>query len=894
MSVINSILKMVGMYISPEDENTIKQELAKFWAAAGYDKSRYISYTEREKIKAPLYEPINVIKSIRVPKSNACYSEVKEALSYFENLDDLVDADNEAYIQKEIINANQLLSNIDGKSLDEQQRKVVVSDDERTLVLAGAGSGKTLTIAGKVKYLCDIKGITPEDILLISFTAKSAQELTDRINKKLGVNVEACTFHKLGLNIISRVNNAKPEIIDKLDTFLQDYFKHNLVKHAGRAADIVNFFAYYLTVPLDLANYDNVVDINADQKNYELESLKSRYNQERWIQKQADEGKRKQTSLKREQMKSMEEVMLANYLFLHGVEYIYEEKYPYSTATAEYGVYHPDFYLPEYDIYIEHFGITEDYRLPWLDQEGEQKYLEGIKWKRNLHKEHNTKLLETYSYMVSKGTFFIELEKMLKNNGVKFNIPPFEDIYKVCYENRDDILVREFVNLCSSFITLFKSRGYVAKDLDLLFKENKKGIFSMPWLSDSYVRDREALFKKIISPIIEEYSEFLEARGAIDFTDMINKATVLVPQDKGVDRYKYIIIDEYQDISKARFKLIKAIIDKTGAKLLCVGDDWQSIYRFAGSDLSLFTDFEKYLGKSLILKIEKTYRNSQQLIDAAESFVMKNPRQMKKKLSSGKSLKEPIKFVLYNHSPKQELRAVMAAIIKDNPDKSIMLLGRISNDERILEESGLFARGRNGNLIYKPSPSTPVQFSTVHKSKGLEADNVVIINFKNALLGFPNKISDDPLLEKVLDVPDAYMFAEERRLLYVALTRTKNNVYILVERDKPSEFFQEFKGHPSVKSYVSTNEGGEEARFCPKCKTGVLVVRRNPKDGHNFLGCSNYPQCDYTFHKLEQSKGVICPRCGAAMIKRKGKYGEFYGCSNYPKCKETKKIDDGR
>ena len=892
MSIKDKILNYLGMYISPEDEGKIKQALSDFWGAAKYDKSEYITYSDRDRIKKAIEQPVKIIKSIRVPKNNACYSEVKKAREYADTLDSILDDDNNEYIKRESIKADQLLSNIDGKSLDTQQRKVVVSDEDRTLVLAGAGSGKTLTIAGKVKYLCDIKGVIPENILLISFTQKSAQELTERINNKLGVNVEACTFHKLGLNIISRVNNAKPEIIDKLDTFIQDYLKNSLSAHSGRAADIVNFFAYYLTVPVDLANYQTAVDMYNDQKSYELESLKSRYNQEKWVKGKADYGKQKRISLKQEQLKSMEEVMLANFLFLHGVEYEYEVKYPYSVATAEYGVYHPDFYLPDYDIYIEHFGITEDYRLPWLDEEGEKKYLEGIEWKRKLHKENHTKLLETYSYMVSKGTFLNELENLLRVNGVKFNPPAFEDIFKVCYEDRNDIYMREFVSLCSSFITLFKSKGYGIGDLDGLFKKGKSGIFSMPWLSDRYIYDREKLFKKIITPIFQEYSDYLKSRGAIDFTDMINNATALVPRDKGVDKYEYIIIDEFQDISKARFNLIKAIIDKTGAKLLCVGDDWQSIYRFAGSDLSLFTDFEKNLGKSLILKIEKTYRNSQQLIDVAEHFVMKNPRQMKKQLSSDKSLAIPVKLMLYSYTPKQEIRAIMDAIIKDNPAKSIMILGRISYDEHILEESGLFGVGRGGRLIYKSSPDTPIQFCTVHKSKGLEADNVIIINFKNALLGFPNKISDDPVLEKVLDVPDAYMYAEERRLFYVALTRTRNNVYILVEQQKPSEFFQELKNYPSVKVYTSAKAGGDTARFCPKCKTGVLVVRRNSKDGHNFMGCSNYPQCDYTYHKVEKSYGVICPNCGVAMVRRKGKYGEFYGCSNYPKCKYIKKLED--
>ena len=889
MFIINFILKLLGWYISPEDEATVKEALSTFWSATKMDKTDYISYSMRDLINAAISKPIENLSTIYVPKRKAYYDEVQQALENAEKLDCLIDAANEEYIKNELDRSNHLLSNIDGKSLDRQQRNVVVSGEDYTLVLAGAGSGKTLTIAGKVKYLCDMKGIEPNKILLISFTTKAAQELTERINKKLGIDVKACTFHKLGLDIISSVNNVKPEVIDKLDDFVKDYFLNSLPQHPERTVDLIRFFSFFLTMPIDLTQYSNIGDAYAAQKTAEFESLKSRYNQRRWIHQQAQSQMKHRTSLKHELMKSIEEVMLANFLFLNGVEYEYEKKYPYSEPSPNYGVYHPDFYLPQYDIYIEHFGITEDCRVPWLDAQNEKKYLDGIKWKRHIHSRHHTKLLETYSFMVSKGTFLNELDRMLRANGVRYNPPSFENIYKTCYVDKEDYQLKEFIKLCCSFITLFKSKGYSSNDLDTVFSAKTKRILSMPWLYEDYIRARETLFKRIIAPILREYERYLNGQDAIDFSDMINIATKLVPIDKDIDDYKYIIIDEYQDISKARFNLIKAIIDKTGAKLLCVGDDWQSIYRFAGSDVALFTDFEKYLGRSLILKIEQTYRNSQQLIDVAESFVMKNPRQLKKKLSSSKSMDVPIRFFCYTGNPANEIKAIMDSIIQDGDKKTVMFLGRTSYDEQLLTESGLFSTIGNDTLRYNESPQTPVRFLTVHKSKGLEADNVVILNFKNALLGFPNKISDDPILEKVLDEPDEFRFAEERRLLYVALTRTRNRGYLLVEQTRPSEFLQEFEKLRSVKIYDRINTG-EKAKRCPICKTGVLVVRHNAKTGSPFIGCSNYPQCQYSSPILDDAPSVICPKCGAPMVKRKGRYGEFYGCTNFPNCRQTRNI----
>ncbi len=846
-SIINFFLKLFGLYISPEDEKAVQVALDKIASIMNVGKNEYIPFSVRDAIKEDIQKPLEVLKRIYIPKRNDYYEDVQYVLSSIdsvETVDTLIKESNEKFIEKEIEKTRALLDDIDGKALDRQQREVVVADEDRTLVAAGAGSGKTLTISGKVKYLCDVKGISPSDILLISFTKKSAQEITERINSKLGIGVSACTFHKLGLDIIARVNQSRPLVLDSLEDFVKGYFAKNLLHHTQRMTNVIQFFSYYLNIPMDFTKFNVLGDAYASQKTAEFESLKSKYNQALWVQRQTDTRLSEKTSLKQERMKSLEEVMLANFLFLHGVNYEYEKKYPHTSGIASKRGYYPDFYLPDYDIYIEHFGVTEDFRAPWLDFDAENKYLAGIQWKRSVHKKNKTVLLETYSYMVSRGTFFDELDKMLSQYGVRYNLPSFDDIYTTCYVNKEDRQIKEFIKLCCSFISLFKSKGYSVKDLGSLFLANPKNIASRPWLDKRYIYKRESLFKEIIAPVLKDYSDYLKSQDAVDFSDMINLATALVPRDSGVNHYKYIIIDEYQDVSKARFNLIKAIIEKTHAKLLCVGDDWQSIYRFAGSDVSLFTGFDKYLGEYRSQKIEKTYRNSQQLIDAAQSFILKNPKQMKKNLSSPKSLDTPIRFYYYANGLANTLRVILSEINREGHDGSIMFLGRTSHDEEILLESGLFYKVGADQLVFKDYPKLNVQFFTAHKSKGLEADSVIIVNFKNSLLGFPNKISDDPILEKVLDVPDEFLYAEERRLFYVALTRTRNRVYVLVQQDKPSEFLQEFKGHPSVQINDCLNSD-EKPEPCTECKTGVLVARKSFKTGKKFFGCSNYPQCQY-------------------------------------------------
>lgn len=341
---------------------------------------------------------------------------------------------------------------------------------------------------------------------------------------------------------------------------------------------------------------------------------------------------------------------------------------------------------------------------------------------------------------------------------------------------------------------------------------------------------------------------------------------------------------------------MKAILDQTHAKLLCVGDDWQSIYRFAGSDISLFTDFNKYYsGKTSIMKLERTYRNSQELINVAGAFIQMNPRQMQKNLVSSKHLNHPITFWMYDDNPFRALDKAITELVKNYEGQSILLLGRTAYDSEMLDASGLFYERRSKaseRYVYKKSPNTPISFLTVHRAKGLEADNVILLNFQNSTLGFPNKISDDPMLELVLSNADNYLFGEERRLFYVAMTRTKNRFIVLTDNNKPSVFFEDLKNNPNI-----TIEIGECSKIttvvdCPRCKTGRLVVRKNEERNRYFLGCSNYPQCDYTVNDtavLENPRK--CRVCGGFMVERSGRFGKFYGCSNYPTCQHTEEIN---
>lgn len=820
------------------------------------------------------------------------YPQLTEFKDIFKDINTFIKKCNEEYIEKELNINKELFDNIDGRSLDEQQRRAVVVDEINNLVLAGAGSGKTLTISGKVKYLVDIKNINPEEILLISFTKKAAEEMYTRISEKLHINVEAKTFHKLGLDIIKKSSETRFDIAEDnlLKNVIDNYFNNNLYKNIEHVTNLINFFGYYLNIPKDWAEFKSLGDCLDYYKNIDFETLKSKctqYNAKDYV----EELKLNKQTIQGETVKSLEEVMIANYLYLNGINYIYEYKYPFESPDKYRKQYRPDFYLSDYDIYIEHFGITSDNRVPWLSKIEEQKYLEGIDWKRGFHNQNGTKLLETYSYYNKEGRLLTELEKILRKNNVKFKQVDYIQIYKQVFDNTSNKYFSEFKKLISSFIGLYKSNGYSLEYFDQL----KEIALNM---NNSFLRERTKIFIDIIKPIYIKYQETLRNSNTIDFNDMINLASEIVTSNKIKLNYQYIIIDEYQDISISRFKLIKEIINQTGAKLMCVGDDWQSIYRFTGADIDLFTNFEKYMGHYELLKIEKTYRNSQELINVAAKFVMRNNHQLKKNLKSDKHNSNPIRILGYDKDICTAVENAIGEIVYDfGEEAEISILGRNNFDiDTLINSSGnkfIKTKGKGQVLVkYSKYHKLKLNYLTAHKSKGLEADNVIIINLENKLLGFPSKISDDPILSLVLTDIDGFDFAEERRVFYVALTRTKNSTFLIVPDKNKSVFVEELIKHFNITYEFTTKEQTiTDNPNCPRCQKGHLVLRHNKSDSTKFLGCSNYPACDYTLKNIEIiNEQIKCNCCGGYMTKRKGPYGRFYACTNYPYCHNTFKI----
>lgn len=811
----------------------------------------------------------------------------------YENFAEFIKNYNREYVAAQKQLNRDFFDNIEGKSLDDQQRQAIITDEYSNLIIAGAGSGKTLTILGKVKYLIEKKNIDPEKILLLSFTRKTVEELNQRL-RNLGLKTKATTFHKLGYDYIKHFQKNPPAVANEnlLHQTIKQFLKNDILHHDSALKSFVQFMACYLNIPEENDAFDSLGE-KLDVKNgIDFETLKSKYYANTSGSRRI--SKNKLDTFSGERVKSVEELMIANFLFLNGVNYEYEKPYPHGDH-----MYRPDFYLTDYDIWLEHFGIDNHGRAKWLSEFQEKQYLKSMHKKRAKHHLYRTKLLETYSWYNRDNILLDKLREMLEKSGVTFQPLSEQEIYHKIIK-QDSSFGAEIVSLITSFINLSKSRGLAAGRLRQFIKNSET--------NNKFISARQNLFLDFTLPILEKYNSALSSRSEIDFNDMINQAANLVQQKGAAKAYDYIIIDEYQDISAARFKLITEIRQRSGARLVCVGDDWQSIYRFTGSDISLFSDFGKFVGGHEKLFIERTYRNSQQLIDISAKFIQQNSQQLAKNPKSSKQLDCPVEFVVYgqNNAFAVLVDQIRQIVAEYGTGQQILMLGRHSFDLDYViclrDDKGKIIKNQlrkevkkyneaTGALILAGFENVDIKFITVHKSKGLEADNVIVLNLKNDLYGFPNKLTDDPIISLLLSAPEACRFAEERRLFYVALTRTRNKVYLLTPENE-SLFTKEIKRYSNY--LIQGRYGESELVSCPWCKTGRLIIRQNSQTGKNFVGCSHYPHCSQSYNNAEiLSKPILCSSCRSGfLVRRRGKYGEFLGCTNYPECKQTLQLSN--
>ncbi len=811
------------------------------------------------------------------------YISVKEMKKYNLNYDE-VKRHNEKYIKDSLIKYKDYFDNMykgidDNILLDEEQRIAILTDEDYNLIVAGAGSGKTTTMAAKVKFLVDIKKVDPKDIILISYTNKAVSELKQRINKDFKIPVLVCTFHKFGVEILKSKTDEHLKVLTNSYNLVKDYFDKVLCNDNKKLKEFLKFFVFYFDIPLFALKFNSLNDYFNYKKRNDYLTLKSRLNE--YNKQVIDERTNKRYTILGEFLKSNEEVMIANFLYLNGIDYEYEKPYPKLDKSK---TYLPDFtiYQGERIFYLEHFGINKSGYNKLFGYIDSLKYKYQINNKRKIHKLNNTTLIETYS-----GPDLLDnLKEQLIKHHIILNPRNPKEIYSKLVDTSQDIYYTRFIIFCLNFIQGFKVKGYNKSDFGKL-----KAI---------YQDERTNMFLNFIENVYDYYQEQLKINHYIDFEDMINEAYEKLDNIKL--NYKYVIIDEYQDISQQRFNLAKKISEVSDSKIIAVGDDFQSIFAFAGSDISLFTEFSNLMGYASLLKITHTYRNSQQLINVAGNFVMSNQKQIKKQLISPKNLENPVMVIAYDDSSNKTKNKIMmlnkclADIQKQFGDRQkILLIGRYNFEKYYLLNSDDFSEISTDKIKAKKFPNFEIDFLSAHSSKGLGYDQVIILNGDDGTYGFPSQIKDDPIMQVINVFDNSYLFAEERRLFYVALTRTKNKVYILTPVNNPSSFILEIIKYNQVKLYNKTGiKLSKKPHLCPKC--GYPLIRKyNSFKINNLYICSNEKElCDFKTNNLKYKKNITkCPKCNGDLIvkhSRKKNY-DFIGCTNYNKgCNYTENI----
>ena len=642
--------------------------------------------------------------------------------------------------------------------LDKQQRRSIVSEEDNCLVVSSAGSGKTSSIVGKVKYLTEIKGIAPERILLISYTNKAAAELTERMATN---GLKGYTFHKLAIDIIGKTTGTKPSICDNTDSLFVDIY-HKLLDKSSFKKSIVEYFVDYQTNEADWEQRKNERrEQLSEQKNVQLKAMFPDMDGRAIY------------------VRSEQEQKICFALSSLGVKFRYEEPYEHQLADEMHSQYRPDFsiYFKQGGvtkrIYLEHFGVDEHGLVPaWFAkdkgityEEANQKYNDGITWKKAAHEKFGTQLLVTSSADFHYSDIRDKLRKLLAEAGVPIQEKTDEELYDLVLP-KGSKQEKAFIRLVVTFVTLVKSS---CKSVKEVLKQAKNA------------DDERSVFiiKNIFQPVYEHYINALSDSDQIDFTDAILQATEICRTSHPVE-YDYIIVDEFQDISVDRYNFLKVLREgNPPAKLYCVGDDWQSIYRFSGSDMALFNQFPEYFGATEINKIETTYRFGEPLVSLSSNFIQRNKAQIQKNIHSFSSeMRTELEFYAYDRRDYCNTIGQLVASIPS--DKSIFLLGRYSFDDYYL--SFMYQSIKEGNRFYYVIGGRKIEFLTVHKSKGLEANYVILLQCNKDTYGFPSQVSDDPVLNYVLTKSDQFPYGEERRLFYVALTRTRNNIYLLVPK----------------------------------------------------------------------------------------------------------------
>lgn len=834
-------------FLSYDSKSQFNNDIDVYWAVANrqglcelvarIEKAITCEYLRRSRIKMitariareyARWFPWSQNPSLELPQ------EVQTALSKLKQFKAWTEQDieniREQYVQQQLITHKAFFDNVESNPLTEKQRRACVIDDNNNLLLAGAGTGKTSVMVGRAGYLIQSGQARASEILLLAYGKVAAKEMEERIKLKLGApltpgeatqpengvavnDIRVSTFHSLGMRIITEVEGATPKLSAWINDdkgkgkWLNDTLE-SLLKEKRYRKRLLAFLGEHLHSEMSPFDFENEQDYLAYLSANDIRSFKG------------------------DKVNSFGELQIANWLYKKGIEYHYEAGYQHNSSDKSSDKrarqYKSNFSLPQYDLYIDYFNIGEAGFAPaFIDNDS---YLALIDRKREFHSQNNTHYVDLYHHQHNQGLLLKVLSKAMSKYRVKR--APIDDETLLAQLQKQGYITK-LAKLFGQVLTLYRGACLDDKSLaDLLS-------------GSAFQTQTQAAFK-LVKPILKSYRTHLNTRGEIDFEEMIAKAIQYIEQGRFVSPWRFIMVDEFQDISEPRARLIRGLRDSTyrvsnekaaedaksaagpkdkaktrtkasspvkavrSASLFCVGDDWQAIYRFSGADVKLTTQFEHYFGPVTKSHLDLTFRFNSRIGDVATRFITQNPMQLKKTINSiTKGNRSAVAIV----KPR--------AVNKQNGEKSQLKHNQFTNStltetlnaitELASKEKGkpevkqkakprvyLIARywfvlpdQQELALLNQAYPGINIECQSFHASKGKEADYVIIMGLITGVHGFPSLKTTPSVVDALLPEAEDFIFAEERRLFYVALTRAKHRVYLLAEKENVSPFVDE-------------------------------------------------------------------------------------------------------
>ncbi|NIN67481.1 MAG: UvrD-helicase domain-containing protein [Anaerolineae bacterium] len=696
---------------------------------------------------------VKIDKLLRRVGDSETRSQADSVQTLSQKLHEILTQHNEGYLEREIERNAKLL--LDELQLDETQRLAVVRDDIANLVIGGAGSGKTRVLTGRVRYLTQ-RGVAPENVLAVTFTNKARDEMRERL-KRAGIPVETndsrgvtiSTLHALGKRVVQA---AQAEPISVADERWANSLIAGLLRQARGGTDS-ELSRLYLKA---LASFHR----NEDEEAPGLEADKT------------------YRTLRGEHVRSVGERVVADFLFTHNVSYGYEARAGWAKVGEGRHAYHPDFHLPAIDGNIEYWGVDRQGHVASWMSISSKEYREGMEWKRRQFQRSRKKLIEVYDYERVDGTLESHLHDLLTEAGVELRPMTLEQLEGVSREMKyiGSIIER----LLSAFLTN-------ARALRRSPEEIRKGLRG--------TSPRVKHFSRLGAAFLERYESQLLSEGRIDFADMLYRAADILEGSKSdLHRFDHILVDEFQDTSAAMAHFLKSLIQQHGSRIFAVGDDWQAIYGFAGGDVDYIVNFEDHFGPASVTMLDTNYRSPAVVVEAGAALIAQNEKQIPKNVL----IRSPEEGEAWIHEVPDDDAAMVSHTLRllqkelgNHDPRDILVLSRTAHILGDLTDA--CKRANIPTADPARDEDAGIRILTAHKSKGLEAPVLIIVNASDHLFGFPSKVENPDVIEPVR-LSAGNDEAEERRLFYVALTRAMKRLHLVARQDSLSPYISEIEG----------------------------------------------------------------------------------------------------